>query len=109
MGLFLEARCACGYSRQALRLGGSHAQIAAHDVSHYEVFEAPCCRELQSVLLRMGESPPATGCDRCGAPLPFAKEHRHRISTMKGEKLDGHRCPRCGEARLGYRSTGSFV
>lgn len=109
MGLYLEARCACGYAREALRLGGTHAQIAAHDVSHYEVFLAPCCRELQSVLLRMGQPLPATPCDRCGAPLPLEKAHRHRISTLKGERLAGHPCPRCGETRLDYRSTGSFV
>lgn len=109
MGLHLSAACPCGYRREGLRLGATHEQIAAHDVSHYELFLTPCCREVQSVLVLLGQPLPAGACARCQAPLDLSAATRHRVTTLKGERLSGHACPRCGEARLAYEVTGRFV
>lgn len=107
--MYLEARCACGYARSGLRLGATHAQIAAHDVSHYELVLAACCGEVQSVLVRLGQPPGQASCERCARPIELAAAARHRVSTLKGERLEGHRCPRCGEQALGYTRAGSFL
>mgnify|MGYP001199448757 CR=1 FL=1 len=109
MGLYLSAACPCGYTRQGLRLGATHGQIAAHDVSHYELFLARCCREVQSVLVLLGQPLPAASCERCQVPLDLAGAQRHRVSTLKGERLEGHICPRCEAPRLGYAVTGRFT
>lgn len=109
MGLILDARCdACGYARAGLKLGATHAQIAAHERSHHEVF-APCCQELQSVLVVLGEPWPQPPCERCGQPVTLAAERRYRISTMKGEVLTGHPCPRCGAKSLRFERAGTFI
>lgn len=110
MGLVLDARCDdCGYARDGLRLGATHAQIAAHDVSHLEVFAAPCCRDLQSVHLFLGVPWPQPPCERCGAPVTLVPERRYRISTMKGEVLQGHPCPRCEKKTLRFVRRGTFI
>jgi hypothetical protein len=110
VGLVLTAACPCGYRREGLRLGGTHAQIAAHDVSHYELFLAGCCREVQSVLLLLGQPlPAAAACERCEAPLDLATAIRYRVSTLKGERLTGHPCPRCGAPELDYEVVDRFV
>ena len=55
MGLLLSARCNdCDYTEEELRLGGSHAQIGAHDVSAYELFSVTCCQQVQSILVFLG-------------------------------------------------------
>jgi hypothetical protein len=110
MGLVLDARCDdCGYACEGLRLGATHEQIAAHDRSHLEVFLAPCCRDLQSVLLVLGAPWPEPPCERCGAPVTLAVERRYRISTMKGEALAGHPCPRCAKTTLRFERAGTFI
>lgn len=110
MGLFLKASCpACGYQRGGLRLGATHAQIAAHDVSTFEVFRATCCDELQSVLVYMGQAYPSTCCDRCQLPLKLDAETRYRISTLKGQVYEGHVCPRCQAAELRFEPGESFL
>ena len=110
MGLHLSARCAaCGYAREGLELGGSHAQIEAHDVSHFEVYAAPCCRALQSVQLFLGAPLPTPACEGCGQPFELGAARRYRISTMKGEVLTGHPCPRCQATELAFETTGKFV
>ena len=110
MGLILHARCgACGYDRADLRLGATHAQIDQHDICHHEVHASPCCRELQSVLLFLGAPLPEPPCARCGVAFVLAPERRYRISTMKGEVLTGHACPRCGARALSFERTSSFT
>lgn len=110
MGLILDASCdACGYARQGLRLGATHAQIEAHDVSHFEVFAAPCCQDLLSAHLFLGVVWPEPPCDRCGKPVVLAQERRYRISTMKGEVLTGHPCPRCAARALQFTRAGTFL
>lgn len=110
MGLILDARCdACGYARPGLRLGATHAEIGAHDISHQEVYAAPCCRALQSVRLFMGAPPPTPTCDDCGRPFELAPERRYRISTLKGEVLVGHPCPRCAARALAFTRAGTFL
>ncbi|MCO5171130.1 MAG: hypothetical protein M9894_32910 [Planctomycetes bacterium] len=109
MGLVLDATCdACGYACAGLRLGATHAQIEAHDVSHLEVHAAPCCRDLQSVQLFMGAPPPEPPCARCGRPFPLVAEGRYRIATLKGEVFSGHPCPRCGARALMFTRVGDF-
>lgn len=108
MGLLLDAACrACGYARAGLRLGATHAQIDRHDIEHHELFAAPCCREVISVVVLLGQPWSAPPCERCGAPLAAAPR-RYRVSTLKGEVLDGHPCPRCGEPRLAFERRGAF-
>ncbi len=110
MGLILDARCgACGYAREGLRLGATHAQIEAHDVSHLEVHAAPCCRALQSVQLFLGAPPPTPPCEACGQAFELAPERRYRVSTMKGEVLEGHPCPRCQARTLTFVRAGKFL
>jgi DNA-directed RNA polymerase subunit RPC12/RpoP len=110
MGLILDARCdACGYGRDGLRLGATHAQIAAHDRSHHEVFAAPCCREVQSVEVVLGAPWPEPPCAGCGRPFTLVTERRYRISTMKGEVLSGHACPRCDARSLRFERAGTFI
>lgn len=110
MGLILDARCdACGYARPGLRLGGSHAQIEAHDVSHLEVYAAPCCRDLQSVHLFLGAPLPTPPCEGCGQAFELTSERRYRISTLKGEVLTGHACPRCEARTLAFARAGTFL
>lgn len=110
MGLLLSARCeACGYARDGLRLGGTHAQIEAHDVCHLEVYEAPCCRALQSVELFLGAPLPTPACEGCGQTFSVTPERRYRISTLKGEVLGGHACPRCRAAALSFARAGTFL
>ncbi len=110
MGLILRASCAaCGYARDDLRLGGDHGQIAAHDVSHWELYRLPCCGEVESVLLHLGAPPPEVACARCGAQAALGRETRYRVATLKGEALTGHPCPRCAAATLAFERRGKFV
>ena len=109
MGLFLTAQCPCGYERGDLRLGATHAQIAAHDVSTYELYAAPCCGEVQSVLVYMGAPLPDAPCERCAAPLPLSAPTRYRVATLKGQVMEGHRCPRCQAAELRFVPGESFL
>lgn len=110
MGLILDARCdRCGFACEGLRLGGTHAQIEAHDVSHLEVYAAPCCRTVQSVQLFLGAPLPTPPCDVCGQGFELAPERRYRISTLKGEVLEGHPCPRCEARGLVFERKGKFV
>lgn len=109
MGLFLSAHCPCGYQRDELRLGATHAQIAAHDVSTWELYTAPCCGEVQSVLVYMGAELPTAQCERCQAPLPLDRASRYRVSTLKGQVYEGHTCPRCGTPRLRFEPGDTFL
>ena len=108
MGLVLEARCGgCDFAQGDLKLGGSHAQIAAHDVSHYQVFPAACCRRLQSELILLGQPLPDVACAACAAPLPL--DRPYRIATLKGEQWDGHTCPACSDASLTFARVETFL
>lgn len=110
MGWVLGAACSgCGFAQGDLRLGASHAEIGQHDVCHRVLVLASCCGAIQDVLLYMGQPPRAVPCERCQAALDVAAAHRYRISTLKGEVLTAHRCPRCGVDALEFRRTGSFV
>lgn len=112
MGLILRASCgACGFAQEDLRLGATHEQIADHDVSHSEVFQATCCGRLQSVRLLLGQGYPDPGpaCEFCEELVAPRDETRYRISTMKGEDLAGHRCPVCAAPQLSFEKTGSFT
>jgi ribosomal protein S27E len=109
MGLILTARCgACGHEQTDLALGATHAEIAAHDVSTRELYEAPCCQVVQSVHLLMGQPLPDVDCAECGERLPLAAEQRYRVATLKGEVFSGHRCPACGASELAFEQTDSF-
>lgn len=109
MGLILDAGCdSCGFSRRALRLGATHAEIATHDVNTLELFATPCCKSMQSVRVLMGQPYPAPPCEGCAKPLSLAAGERYRIATMKGEVLTGHRCPACGAETLAFEVKGSF-
>lgn len=110
MGLILDAACgACGYEGRDLRLGGTHAMIAQHDVAAHELFATPCCREVQSVVCLLGQEYPEARCETCGDAFRPDPARRYRISTLKGERLSGHACPRCGEPRLEFSVRGKFV
>lgn len=110
MGLILNADCgSCGFTRSGLRLGATHEQIGQHDVCARELFAAACCSTVVSVLVYLGQPYPDTSCEDCEAPLPLNAESRFRISTLKGEVLDGHACPGCGKASLAFQRTGSFT
>jgi hypothetical protein len=90
-------------------LGATHAQIAAHDVSTYELFAAPCCGEVQSVLVYMGTPYPEASCEGCKAPLSLGPETRYRVATLKGEVYEGHPCPRCQAPELRFVPGESFL
>jgi hypothetical protein len=110
MGLFLDAACsACDYRRAGLRLGATHRQIEQHDVCTHELYRLSCCGEVQSVLIYMGQPLPELDCATCGVALDLAVTPRYRVATMKGEVLEDHPCPRCGESRLGFSRRGKFV
>ncbi len=111
MGWVLRADCdACGYTQPDLRLGATHTEIGQHDVCHRELHRATCCGAVHSVLAYMGAGYADSACERCGQPLPLdPATTRYRITTLKGERLEGHACPRCGEERLRFSKTGSFV
>ena len=110
MGLILDGACGeCGYEVRDLRLGGSHAQIAAHDVSAYELFRAACCQQVQSVLVYLGQGLPDARCEGCDQPLPLAPEQRYRVATLKGEAFGGHGCPRCARPSLTFVAKDRFV
>lgn len=101
MGLLLDATCDdCAFARPGLKLGATHAQIDRHDIEHHELFAVPCCRDLQSVVVLLGQPLPEPPCATCGAPLQLRPEARLRVTTMKGEVLEGHPCPRCAARRL---------
>lgn len=108
MGLVLEARCGdCDFAQGDLKLGGTHEQIAAHDVSHYQVFPAGCCRRLQSVLLLLGQPLPEVDCDACSDRLALVKHYR--VSTLKGEQWSGHTCPACAAESLTFERVDTFL
>jgi ribosomal protein S27AE len=109
MALLLDAACgACGFARPGLKLGATHAQIDRHDIEHHELFPTPCCKDVVSVVVLLGQPWPAPPCERCGVTLA-AEPRRYRIATMKGVALEGHACPRCGAARLAFEKKGTFL
>ena len=109
MGLILDATCAsCGFTRDGLRLGATHEQIAQHDVCAHELFAVACCSTVASVLVFLGQPYPDTSCDACKTPLTLTAETRYRISTLKGEVLEEHACPVCDRSTLSFQPTGSF-
>lgn len=108
MGLLLDAACrACGHARSGLKLGATHAQIDRHDIEHHELFAAPCCKDVVSVVVLLGQPWVTTPCV-CGAALA-SEPRRYRVSTLKGEVLTGHACPRCGAAALAFEKRGTFL
>jgi hypothetical protein len=110
VGLVLTATCdSCAYERADLRLGATHAQIEAHDVSTRELFRAVCCKQVVSVLVLHGGSYPETPCEECEDRLDLSAETRYRIATLKGEVFRGHPCPSCASTSLRFEPTGKFV
>ncbi len=110
MGWVLRAECAaCGHGETDLRLGATHGEIGQHDVCHRDLFRAPCCGRLESVLLYLGQPLPAAACSGCGQALVLDAAHRYRIATLKGERLDRHPCPRCGVVALAFEKIGTFL
>lgn len=110
MGLFLQASCkACGYERGDLRLGGTHAQIEAHDVSCFELFRSACCKAVVSIKVLHGFAYPETKCEECGTSLDLSTETRYRVATLKGENFEGHACPKCAADSLRFTPTGKFL
>lgn len=83
--------------------------IARHDVAHFDVFATPCCRDLQSVEVVLGQGHAPVPCARCGVEFTPSAPDRYRISRLRGEVLEGHPCPRCGAAVLGFEVTARFV
>ena len=110
MGLILSVRCVgCGYEADGLRLGGSHEQIAEHDVSAYELFASPCCKQVESVRVLLGARYPEAECGSCAQSFEPTQETRFRVSTLKGEVFSGHSCPRCSEPRLEFSPIETFL
>ena len=110
VGLFLQATCdACGYERAELRLGGTHAQIEAHDVSSFELFRSFCCKAVVSIKVLHGFPYPETQCEECGQSLDLSTSTNYRIATLKGEVFEGHACPRCAADSLRFSPTGKFL
>ncbi len=90
-------------------MGGSHAQIEAHDVSCFELFRSDCCKAVVSIKVLHGFAYPETQCEDCGERLDLNPETRYRIATLKGEIFAGHTCPKCGDASLDFTPTGKFL
>lgn len=110
VGFVVDARCHdCGYAREDLRFGATHEEIGQHDVCTRELYRAPCCGEVQSVLIYMGQPLPERACEGCEATLDLGLELRYRVATLKGEVWSGHPCPRCAEAALEFRPRDKFV
>ena len=110
MGLILDARCgSCGFARQGLRLGATTAQMSGERRSALHLFACAACRDVAQVELFLGEPRGAPPCDRCGAALALEPARELRVVRLAGEKLDGHACPRCGGATLGFEPAGSFL
>ena len=52
---------------------------------------------------------PATSCDRCQVALKLDLDTRYRISTLKGEVFEGHRCPKCDAPELTFVPGETFI
>ena len=110
MGLIVAARCArCGFERDELRLGATMGQMSGERRSALHLYRCEACHDLAQIELGLGEVPGTPPCDRCAAPLPIVRERAYRIVGMNETKLEGHLCPRCGEAALAFRETGRFL
>jgi hypothetical protein len=106
VGLVLSARCTrCELQLEGLRLGATMEQMSGERRSFLHLFRCRSCREITGVELALGEISAA----RCPKDHPFEKGDEYRIVRMKGLVLEGHACPRCGEATLAFKEEGQFL
>src|SRR4051812_48023216 len=109
MGLHLDARCdACGLAREGLKVGASLAMMSGERRSSFHLFPCAACRDLAAVELFLGE-PREGSCPSCGVALDLTPPRELRVVPMSGLKLEGHPCPRCAGARLGFVERGRFL
>jgi hypothetical protein len=110
MGLIFRARCErCAFERSDLKLGATRAQMSADRRSSVRLFACAACRDVAQVELFLGEPPGSPPCDRCQAPLSLEPARELRVAGLKGDRLAGHACPRCGEKALAFTETGRFL
>jgi hypothetical protein len=110
MGLILRASCGrCGLARGGLKVGATTAQMSGERRSALHLFACGPCKDVAQVELFLGEPRVPVPCDRCGEALSLAPASELRVTTLSGERLAGHACPRCGERALSFEKTGSFL
>lgn len=109
MGLILAARCGrCDYARSGLAIGATMAQMSGETRSFRHLHRCPSCRDVAAIERALGEETGTLVCPMCGGALDAAATE-YRVVRMKGLALEGHACPRCGEAALSFREEGKFL
>jgi ribosomal protein S27AE len=108
VGLIVNARCArCGFSREGLRLGATMEQMSGERRSALHLYACVSCRDVAQIEVFLGEELGETRCDRCREPIALTRAFV--VTRLKGNKLEGHDCPRCGESALAFVEGGRFL